>query len=622
MANRSEINQVNGDTPFARAVGSSEIGMANPGWSSRDWLLGLILLLAIFLAYQPIWLAGFIWDDDSVVTGNPVITGPLGLKEIWTTHAADICPLVLTTFWVEHALWGLNPLPYHLVNVMLQATCAILLWRVLLGLQIPGAWLGAALWALHPVQVQTAAWITEMKNTQSGLFYLLTILFFIRALKAQAMDQRRSWKWCYALTLLFAALAMASKSSTVMLPIVLGLCAWWMEGRWRSRNAARLAPIALMAVVPCALTLWTQKLLGQGPETLLWTRSWPERVATAGDAIWFYLGKLLWPHPLIFIYPRWAIDASSWISYLPLLAAAILLFILWKNRETWMRPCFFAFAYLVDGFFWRYSLVGDHFQYLASMGPLALAGSGLTRLAECALPGKPMIQSRLAAGLLLVLGMLSWQRTWVYENLETLWTDTLAHNPTSWMAHNNLGDVYLQQGRLDAAKAEYQKALEIDPQEVNAHSNLGIILAQQGQADLAIIQFRQALKIRPNFGRALNNLAATLEAERRLDEALAIYQEAEQINPYYPQIHYNLGNILLQKVRLDEARVEFQKALDLDATDDPAREKLGIVLLQQGHFDEAITQFQQALRSQPDDAETRKNLADAEAALAHRTGGK
>jgi tetratricopeptide (TPR) repeat protein len=632
MANRSETNQVSGDTPVAHAFGRPGIETAISRWSTRDWLLGSILVLALFLAYQPVWLAGFIWDDDSVVTGNPVIIGPLGLKEIWTTHAADICPLVLTTFWVEHALWGLNPLPYHLVNIMLHAACAILLWRVLLALQIPGAWLGAALWALHPVQVQTAAWITEMKNTQSGLFYLLSILFFIRALKAQAVDPPRSWKGCYGLTLLFAALAMASKSSTVVLPIVLGLCAWWVEGRWQWRNAARLAPIALMAIVPCALTLWTQKLLGQGPETLFWARSWPERVATAGGAIWFYLGKLLWPHPLVFIYPRWAITASSWISYLPLLAAAILLVILWRNRETWVRPCFFAFAYfvgallpvlgLVDGFFWRYSLVGDHFQYLASMGPLALFGAGLTRLAEFALPGKPMIQSRLAAGLLLVLGMLSWQRTWVYENLETLWTDTLAHNPTSWMAHNNLGDVYLQQGKLDAAKAEYQNALAIDPQEVNARSNLGIILAQQGRPDAAIIQFQEALKIRPNFGRALNNLAATLQAEGRLDEALAVYQEAEPINPYYPQIHFNLGNILLQKARLDAARAEFQKALDLDAADGPARQKLGIVLLRQGHFEEAIAQFQQTLRLQPDDAETRKNLAAAEAALAHRAGGR
>jgi len=310
-------------------------------WLSRDWLLGLILLLAVILAYQPVWYAGFIWDDDGRITANPCIVGPLGLKEVWTTSAADLCPLVYTTFWVEHALWGLAPLPYHLVNVLLHGFCAVLLWRVLRSLQAPGAWLGAALWALHPVQVETAAWVTEMKNTQSGLFYLLTILFFVKGLRARAIDNRSGDAWNYGLTLLCAALAMASKSSTVVLPIVLGLCAWWVEGRWQWRNLARLAPFAALAVFPSLLTLWTQTLLEQGPGDVQYARSLPERLAGAGDAAWFYLGKLLWPHPLIFIYPRWKIDAGSWSSYLPLLAVIIFLFVLWLKRETWARAGFF-----------------------------------------------------------------------------------------------------------------------------------------------------------------------------------------------------------------------------------------------------------------------------------------
>ena len=177
-----------------------------------------------------------------ILTANPCIVGPLGLKEIWTTSAADICPLVLTTFWVEHALWGLAPLPYHLVNVLMHGACAVLLWRVLRSLRVQGAWLGAALWALHPVEVESVAWITEMKNTESGLFFLLSILFFVRWLRAKDLDGRTGGGWNYALTLLFAALAMASKSSTVILPVVLCLCAWWMEGRWHWRNAGESGP--------------------------------------------------------------------------------------------------------------------------------------------------------------------------------------------------------------------------------------------------------------------------------------------------------------------------------------------------------------------------------------------
>jgi protein O-mannosyl-transferase len=269
-----------------------------PSWVRRDWLLGLVLILFVILAYTPVWKAGFVWDDDTILTANPCIVGPLGLKEIWTTSAADVCPLTVTTFWAEHALWGLNPLPYHLVNVLLHGACAILLWRVLRGLRIQGAWLGAALWALHPVAVESVAWITEMKNTESGLFFLLSILFFVRWLGTKDLDGRTGGGWSYALSLLFAALAMAAKSSTVILPVVLCLCAWWMLGRWHWRNVVRVVPIFLMAIAASALSIWTQRLQLATVTDPQWERTWPQRLATAGDAVWFYLGKLLWPHPL------------------------------------------------------------------------------------------------------------------------------------------------------------------------------------------------------------------------------------------------------------------------------------------------------------------------------------
>jgi protein O-mannosyl-transferase len=315
------------------------------------------LFLLVILAYTPVWHAGFIWDDDAMLTANPSIVGPLGLKEIWSTSAADICPLTLTTLWLEHAIWGLAPLPYHLVNVLIHGACAVLLWRVLRSLRVAGAWLGAALWALHPVAVESVAWITEMKNTESALFFLLSILFFVKWLKdfgrvasppslrygATLLDWRthRSSKSgggptqppptgfgrvtsprrppptggseirpyrasadeirpcrSYILSLLFAALAMASKSSTVILPLVLCLCAWWIEGRWNWRNVIRVLPYFLMSIAASALSIWTQGLqLASVPNSHL-VRSWPERLAAAGHAIWFYLascsGRIHW----------------------------------------------------------------------------------------------------------------------------------------------------------------------------------------------------------------------------------------------------------------------------------------------------------------------------------------
>ncbi|HUB66458.1 MAG TPA: hypothetical protein VL981_03115 [Candidatus Methylacidiphilales bacterium] len=297
MSKSAADEKVSTPRPAARRIVSAP---PLPEWLNRDWLWGMALVLAVILTYIPVWWAGFVWDDEGFIVRNPCIVGPLGLKEIWTTSAADICPLTLTTVWVEHALWGLNPLPYHLVNVLLHAACAVLLWRVLLSLQVPGsgAWLGAALWALHPVQVESVAWITEIKNTQSGLFFLLSILFFVKWLRAKDSNSEgeTSNGWNYGLTLFFAALAMASKSSTVILPVILCLCVWWMEGKWQWRNLAGMAPIILMSIATGFVSVWTQKqrlLRALYPQE---AQPWLERPVVAGDAVWFYLGKLIWPN--------------------------------------------------------------------------------------------------------------------------------------------------------------------------------------------------------------------------------------------------------------------------------------------------------------------------------------
>jgi hypothetical protein len=319
-------------------------------WSLRDRLLGVMLILFVILAYTPVWKAGFVWDDSLILTANPCIVGPLGLKEIWTTSSADICPLTLTIFWVEHALWGLNPLLYHLVNVVMHSLSAVLLWRVLRSLRVQGAWLGAALWALHPVAVESVAWITEMKNTESGLFFLLSVLFFVRWLTRISHAPVRNAS--YAFSLLFAALAMAAKSSTVILPVVLCLCAWWIEGRWHWRNMVRMVPLFLMAMAASALSIWTQGSQLANVSDLQWVRTWPERLTAAGGAVWFYLGKLLWPHPLITIYPRWQIDAGQWVSYLPLLAVIAILAIFWlrgRSGGAGSRAFFFCFRLFCGG---------------------------------------------------------------------------------------------------------------------------------------------------------------------------------------------------------------------------------------------------------------------------------
>jgi tetratricopeptide (TPR) repeat protein len=619
MAKRSKKQKAVIGEVFTKFSATRAVAQRLPSWLSRDWLLGLILVGAVILTYLPVWHAGFIWDDDFHVTANPCVVGPLGLKEIWTTSVWRPFPLVITMFWVEHALWGLAPLPYHLVNVFQHAACAVLLWRVLRGLRVPGAWWGAALWALHPLQVESVAWISEMKNTQSCVFYLLTILFFVRWLRTGETQKRGDWN--YALALIFAALAMASKSSTVVLPAVLCLCAWWVEGRWQWRHLMRLVPIFLMSLIASAITMWLQTPDGAAIVDSQWARSWPERVATSGDVIWFYLGKLVWPLPLITIYPRWEIDASQWISYLPLLAVIVVLFILWLKCESWFRPYFFALSYflvalspflgLIDQSFWRYSFVEDHLQNLAGMGPLALVGAGLVRLADFVIPRKPWLKSSVCAGLLLILGILSWQRAWAYESQETLWTDTLAKNPNCWVGHNNLGWILSQKGQLDGAIEQYQKALEINPNYAEARNNLGVTFAKQGQADAAIAQYQKALEMAPDYDQAHNNLGDALLQKRQVDEAIAQLQKALEINPNYAEAHYNLGNALLQKGQDDNAITEYEKALKINPNYADAHMNLGNVLFQKGQVDQAIARYQKALEISPNYAAANNNLGSA-----------
>jgi tetratricopeptide (TPR) repeat protein len=621
MANRSKKNEAAESGIVTKITTASVSVEGASSWSSRDWLWGLILILSVILTYTPVWNAGFVYDDGPLLTANPCVVGPLGLKEIWTTSAADNCPLLFTTFWVEHTLWGLEPLPYHLVTVLLHAACAILLWRVLRSLRVQGAWLGAAFWALHPVEVESVAWISEMKNTESGLFFLLSILFFVRWRRASDLVGGTGGGWNYALILLFAALGMASKSSTVILPVVLCLCDWWMEGRWHWRNVARVLPIFLMAIVPSAVSIWTQRLQIATDTDPQWVRTWPERLVTAGDAVWFYLGKLLWPHPLIAIYPRWQIDAGQWVSYLALLAVIVTLSIFWLKRGLWSGALFFGFAYfivallpalgLIDEYPFRFSLVFDHFQYLASMGPLALIGTGVTRLLNFIIPKKPWLQSIVCGGLLLILVMASWQRTLVYKSEEIFWTDTLAKNPYCWMGYNNLGHALLQKGQVDKALEQFEKALRINPHYVAAHSNLGAALYQKGRVDDAVAQYNKALQINPYYPQANYNLGLALFQKGQVDDAVAQYKRALQINPYYPEAHNNLGNALLQKGQVDEALEQFEKALEIDPNYVDAHNNLGVTLFQKGQVDDAVVQYNRALEINPDYLNAHYNLGSA-----------
>jgi tetratricopeptide (TPR) repeat protein len=606
-----------GESPAATNLGIAAKSQAT-SWAENGGFGIFLLIIATVLAYQPVWSAGYIWDDDLMLTSNPCIIGPLGLGHIWTTQAADICPLTLTTFWLEHAAWGLAALPYHLVNLALHAANACLLWRVLLALRIPGAWLGAALWALHPVQVESVAWISEMKNTESGLFYLLAVLIHVKSLRQPVAGNRD-----YLLIFACAALAMAAKTSTMVLPFVLALCAWWVEGRWNRRSLSRLAPLLLLSLAAALLSIWTQGEKTSQPE---WNRTWPERLATAGDAVWFYLGKLAWPDQQALIYPRWHIDATSVAAFLPLLAVVPGMVLLCLTHRPWARAALFAFSYFLIALFpvlglanttySRYSFVADHFQYLASMGPLALAAAGLVRGAAFLFAGGARVPSSALAGMLvLVLGTLTWFRGWAFQNSETIWTDTLAKNPACWEGHLEMGVVLNVKGQLEAAEREFRRSIELNPHYFKAHYNLASVLQAEGQIEAAISELRQAIVIEPGQAQVHYGLGLALLQKGEIDAAIDELQKAVEIAPDFAPAYNGLGLVYTQKGQMDEAIQEYQKAIGLNPNYAEAHSHLGILFAQAGRIPDAVAQFEDVVRLQPDSSGARENLERAEAML-------
>lgn len=589
------------------------------GWRRQDWLLAALMVAMLFLAYLPVRHAGFIWDDEHHLTENPCIVGPFGLKDIWTSAAANYFPLMLTNLWVQHAIWGLAPLPYHLVNVALHAFAAILLWRVLRRLGIPGAWAGAALWAIHPVQVESVAWISEMKNTQSAVFYLAAAWCFVRWLPdpASQVRPRHAWTW-YALAVLCACCAILSKASTVMLPVALGLCWWWTARRWRWRWTAWLLPFTVPALVASGWTIWEQKF-HSGALGAEWSQTFPERLIIAGKVVWFYLGKLLWPHPLIFVYPRWTVDATRPLAFGPLVATLLVLALAWATRRRLGRPVFFAFGYFVallfpvlgffNVYFFRYSFVGDHFQYLASMGPIVLATAAAT-VAIRRLPHHgPVVMKGIVAAACVAFGVVTWGATKTYASVETLWRDTFTKNPSCWLAAYNLGTQLAGLGRIAESTDYFRKAIRLKPDYTDAHINLANSLLNTGQAAAAVPEFETALTLDPGNGNAHYNLGLALASLGRLDEAIVHLRTATIAQPGDRDAHFHLGCTLYERGDPTGAAAELAKAVALRPDDADAHYRLGLALFDLGRAAESVRQWERALALQPANLSPAESLA-------------
>jgi protein O-mannosyl-transferase len=577
----------------------------------RDCLWGFLLAAVTFLAYQPAWNGQPIWDDAAHLT-YPEHRPLSGLARIWTEPGAtqQYYPVVYTAFWVEDKLWRHAMLGYHLVNILLHLTAAFLLLKILRTLQIPAAWLATAIFALHPVMVESVAWVSELKNTLSTICYFGAALAYLR------FDRTRN-KRAYALALVIFAVGLMAKTVIATLPAALLVVFWWQRGRlsWK-QDVPPLVPFFATGIAAGLFTSWMERnhLSAQGSE---FNFSAVERFLIAGRAIWFYLSKLIWPSDLIFSYPRWKISQFIWWQYLYPLAAFLLLAILWMLRKATRGPLAAALFFVGTlfpalGFFnvypFKFSFVADHFQYVAACGPIVLASVGIDAL-FCRLKSQALVWERICcAALLAVLGLLTWRQSRIYTDMETLWRATIARNPESWLACQGLGGALLEKGEVDQSITWLQKSLAIRPDNPDTENNLGVAFGRKGMVDEAIQEFRKAVATQTNFAEAYGNLGNSLAQKGNLADATTAFQQAILYRPDLAHLHFDFASALLKKGDIDGAIAQLQKTIELRPADDQAHFQLGVALRQKGRANEAIGQFQEAVAIRPDFAEGQNDL--------------
>lgn len=719
---------------------------ADPGRRRADdllrWLIPVGLLLATLAAYWPALRGDFIWDDDYYVVNNAALRSFDGIQDIWlgilspyTYPAPQYYPMTFTSLWLDYRIWGLNPLGYHLTNVVLHVLCAWCVWGALRKLGVPGAALAAFIFALHPMNVESVAWITERKNVLSTLFFLAALLVYLRycgldvkpkreeagedvaptitkpearGVEVEARDDASAdtiaaaagegagdatvdaaaeaaadgapakedyrlelpdepWK-LYALALLLFACALLSKTVTATLPAVVLVILWWKRGRVTSRDVLPLLPFFVLGLSMSVFTGWMERWV-VGAVGADWDYTPVERVLIAGRAVWFYVLTLFAPFGLAFMYEKWAIDAGNVLQWLaPLavigtLAAAVALV---GRVGRWPLATLLLFGGtllpalgFVNFLPMRYAFVANHFAYLPAIALIAAAcGAGAWLLRDRPAP----LRVSLAAAVVLVLGVLTFRHAQIYRGPETLWRDTLARSPNSWMAYNNLGDLLRRQGRLEEAEPMFQRVMEMRQNHVEAPLNLGRIAEARGDAAAAERYYRQAIENaganqrkddaiagrpvrRRVYAQPLMNLASlkveagdlpsaealyrraleqdavsvaamtglgeVLRLQGKMKEALDLQIAANEIDPASPQVRINLGSALMSAGQLEDALLAWGSVLQEDPNNAQAANNIGLYFAAKGQWRDAINMFEMAVKAQPDFALAQRNLEAA-----------
>lgn len=611
----------------------------------RTRALLLAVVAATFLVYSPAWNGAMLWDDDGHITRRD-LRSTEGLGRIWFEPGAtqQYYPMVHSAFWASHRLWGDRMLGYHLLNIALHALSALLLFLILQRLAIPGALLAVVIFALHPVHVESVAWVTELKNVLSGAFYLAAALAYLAYTGISADGSSHARRFRYLLALFLFILAVLTKSVTVTLPAALLVVCWWQRGRIRWREDVRpLIPFLVIGLVAGLTTVWVERTFigAQGADFDL---TLVQRLLLAGRVVWFHLSKLLWPVNLTFIYPRWTIDPASSVQWLYPVALAAAAAAGWRIRQRSRSPLAALLFFVVTlfpalGFFnvypFRFSYVADHFQYLASIGPIVLLSVGIAVVVRRATTRR-LAHGGAAVLIAAGLGSLTYAQARHYASAEALYGATIERNPSAWLARNNLAAILLAGDppaeRVREAMVHLEQAIRLKPDYAEAHFNLGTAFEREQRLNDAAERYQLVLRLQPGERRALERLAVLrhdrasqllqqglgLENAGRTQEAERAYREAAALDPGRAIVRRSFGRTLHRLGEREAAVTEYRASLDLDPSSSETHNDLGVVLAELGRMEEAAQAFEFAVRLDPSDEGARDNLARARGALGRR----
>ena len=583
----------------------------------KTWIAMFVICVAAFAAYGPALRAGWIWDDDSYILENPAVQLPRGVLDAWVPGSTpQYYPLVFVSFWVQHAVHGLDPYGYHLANVLLHVGSSIMLWRLLRRLRVPGSLLAAGLFALHPVQVETVAWVTERKNVLSMAFALASLIAWVRFLQDTRPFAARAGWW--GLSFVLFAMAMLSKTTAVAVPVAMVAIAWWRP--WYAADdhpeLARPAspvratvvlavPFFVLGIAMGLFTAWVEATL-VGARGAEFARPALERLMQAAQAWWFYLGTWGWPHGLMFVYP--AFDGPAWLPWLALVAGLSVAVAAFVAARRGVRGPMVAFLCYSAGVFpalgfvnlypLRFAPVADHFGYVASAVLAPAAAWCLLRALRAAEARGLSVPACIVAGMVLLggLAVASNAHAVRFANAETLWRASLADNPRAWLASNNLVEILLNrvQSSMDAGDAAARDAALAEASQL---AELSVSLA--GSIDMPV----------------QSNLSEVRRLQGRLPEALTALDAAIAIQPEAPGPYWQRGRIIELLGRVADAGPEYAHAVELSPRNAIYLRDYARWLVNAGRIAEARSMAARIAALDPQDAEALANLGSLELEL-------